>query len=252
MPEPVNILCLKWGKLYPADYANKLYRGVEQNMERPFRFFCCTDNAEGLDPKIEIISFPENPGIISHWPHVLVKLMVIRNGFGGLSGPTLFLDLDIVIMGSMEPFFDYEPGRFCIIHNWVNWRKKLLGRRPHVGNSSVFRFNAGPESDYIYQTFLKEIHRAEDRAQFNTEQAFLTYAAKNVVWWPEEWVRSFKWNCRPLFPLNFIRTPKAPKNCRILVFHGKPNPEEALVGYRGKKMHHYSRAAPWINGYWKN
>lgn len=250
MTEPVNILCLKWGTRYPAEYANKLYRGVARNLKRPFRFFCCTDNVEGLDSTIETIPFPDNPGVKRGWPDILVKLVLTRNGFGDLKGPTLFLDLDIVIMGSMEPFFDYEPGRFCIIHNWVNRRKQLLGRRPHVGNSSVFRFNAGAESDYIYQTFLKEIHRAEDRCQFNTEQAFLTYAAKDVVWWPDEWVRSFKWNCRPLFPLNLLSAPRQPKDCRILVFHGKPDPEEAIVGYRGKKIHHRTLPAPWITKNW--
>jgi len=39
MTEPVNILCLKWGTRYPAEYANKLYRGVARNLKRPFRFF---------------------------------------------------------------------------------------------------------------------------------------------------------------------------------------------------------------------
>jgi hypothetical protein len=251
MTEPVNILCLKWGTRYPAEYANKLYRGVARNLKRPFRFFCCTDNAEGLDSNIETIPFPDNPGVKRGWPDILVKLVLTRNGFGNLVGPTLFLDLDIVIMGPMDDFFDYQPGRFCIIHNWVNRRKQLLGRRPHVGNSSVFRFNAGPESDAIYQTFLKEIHRAEDRSQFNTEQAFLTYAAKDVVWWPNEWVRSFKWNCRPLFPLNLLRAPRQPKDCSILVFHGKPDPEEAIVGYRGKKVHHHTLPTPWVDTHWQ-
>ncbi|MCH8474650.1 MAG: glycosyl transferase [Opitutales bacterium] len=251
MPEHVNILCLKWGKLYPAEYVNKLYAGVARNLKRPFRFFCCTDNPEGLDPRIETIPFPQNPGIKRAWPDILVKLELTRPGFGDLQGPTLFMDLDIVIMEALDPFFDFEPGRFCIIHNWVNWRKKLIGQRPPVGNSSVFRFNAGTESDHIYQTFLKEMHRAEDSSQFNTEQAFLTYAAKNVVWWPDEWVRSFKWNCRPKFPLNLFCAPKPPKKCRILVFHGKPNPDEAILGYRGKKIHHHSKAAPWISEHWK-
>ena len=250
MTEPVNILCLKWGTRYPAEYANKLYRGVARNLKRPFRFFCCTDDAEGLDSTIETIAFPDNPGVKRGWPDILVKLMLTRNGFGGLQGPTLFLDLDIVIMGPLDDFFDFEPERFCIIHNWVNRRKQLLGRRPHVGNSSVFRFNAGLESDPIYQTFLKEMHRAEDRKQFNTEQAFLTYAAKDVVWWPDEWVRSFKWNCRPLFPLNLLSAPRQPKDCRILVFHGKPDPEEAIVGYCGKKIHHRTLPAPWITKNW--
>lgn len=248
---PVNIICLKYGVRYPAHYVRKLYAGVRRHLNRPFLFHCCTDDPTGLGPEVRIIPFPENPGIKCWWPHVLVKLMLTKDGFGGLSGPTLFLDLDLVIMDSLDPFFDYHPGRFCIIHNWVNRRKQALGLRPAVGNSSVFRFDAGPASDSIYQTFLREMDRAEDTRQFNTEQAFMTYAMKNPVWWPEEWVRSYKWNCRPMFPLNLIMAPKAPENCRILVFHGKPDPEEAIVGYHGRRPHHHIKPAPWIDPLWQ-
>lgn len=248
--DPVNILCLKWGTLYPAYYANKLYAGVARNLRRPFRFYCCTDDPTGLNSAINIIPFPENPGVKRAWPDILVKLALTRDGFGGLTGPTLFMDLDIVLTGSLDDFFEYQPGRFCIIHNWVNWRKQLIGRRPAVGNSSVFRFDAGPKSDVIYQTFIREIDRAENRSEFNTEQAFMTYAMKDPVWWPESWVRSFKWNCRPTFPLNLIRKPRLPQDCRILVFHGKPHPDEAILGYKGKRIHHHTRPAPWIANYW--
>jgi hypothetical protein len=67
----------------------------------------------------------------------------------------------------------------------VNFRKQLLGKRPHVGNSSIFRFDAGPKSGYIYETFEKEMHLAENTSVFNTEQAFLTHATsvKNI-WIP--------------------------------------------------------------------
>ena len=30
----------------------------------------------------------------------------------------LFLDLDVVITGSLDEFFDFEPGRFCVAKNW--------------------------------------------------------------------------------------------------------------------------------------
>lgn len=249
--QPVNVICLKYGTRYPASYVNKLHAGVTRHLKRPFLFHCCTDDPTDIAEDVKIIPFPDNPGIKSHWPHVLVKLMLTKDGFGDLTGPTLFLDLDLVIMDDLDPFFDYEPGRFCIIHNWVNWRKQLLGLRPDVGNSSVFRFDAGPTSDQIYQTFLKEMNRAEDRSIFNTEQAFMTYAMKNPVWWPQSWVRSYKWNCRPVFPINLIKSPAAPKDCKILVFHGKPDPEEAIVGYKGKKIHHTMKAAEWISNHWK-
>lgn len=248
--ESVNVLCLKYGTRYPSYYVNRLYAGVCRHLKRPFHFHCCTDNSEGIHEDIHIIPFPQNPGLKSWWPHVLVKLMLTKEDFGSFQGPTLFLDLDVVITGSLDVFFDYKPGSFCMIHNWVNWRKALLGKRPCVGNSSVFRFNAGKSSDYIYQTFLRKMHHAEDRNQFNTEQAFLTYAAKDVTWWPETWVRSFKWNLRPLFPLNLMLTPKLPSDCRILVFHGKPDPDEAITGYRGKRPHHHIKPASWIADNW--
>lgn len=246
----VNVLCLKWGQRYGAHYVNILHRAVTRHLHRPFRFFCCTEDAAGLDPGISLIPFPENPGIKRGWPDVLVKLMVTRDGFGNLEGPTMFLDLDIAIMDGIDCFFDFMPGKYCIIHNWVNWRKQLLGRRPAVGNSSIFRFEAGA-SNHIYETFIREMARAEDRSIFNTEQAFLTYAMQEVHWWPEEWVRSYKWNCRPPFPLNLLRVPKAPPSCRILVFHGRPDPDEAIRGYRGRKPTHHMLAAPWIAEHWK-
>jgi len=246
----VNVICLKWGTRYGPHYVNMLYRGVSRNLQRPFRFFCCTEDPSGLDAGVETIPFPENPGVKRGWPDILVKLAILKDGFGGLTGPTLFLDLDVAITGSIDCLFDYRPGRFCIIHNWVHWRKALLGRRPDVGNSSVFRYEAG-KSNHAYETFLREMDRAEDRAQFNTEQAFLTYAMGNPQWWPDAWVQSYKWNCRPTFPMNLLRPPVLPDDCRILVFHGRPDPDEAIRGFRGRKLHHHILPAPWIADYWK-
>lgn len=246
----VNVLCLKWGTRYDANYVNILFHSVRRHLPRPFNFYCCTENADGLDAEIRIIPFPDNPGVKRGWPDILVKLMVLQDGFGDLVGPTLFLDLDIVIMDDIGPLFDYKPGEYCIIHNWVNWRKQLLGRRPAVGNSSVFRFDAG-RSNHVYETFLREMGQAEDTRIYNTEQAFLTHAMEKVNWWPDEWVRSYKWNCRPAFPLNLLVTPKAPPGCRILVFHGRPDPDEAIRGYTGRKLHHHMQAAPWLADHWK-
>lgn len=247
----VNVICLKWGQRYPADYVNKLHAGVRRNLTRPFYFHCITDHSEGLHPDIQTIPFPDNPGIKTWWPHVLVKLMTTKEGFADLHGPTLFLDLDVVIMDNIDSLFDYKAGENCIIHNWVNWRKRLIGRVPFVGNSSVFRFDAGAKSDYIYQTFINEMARAEDTSIFNTEQAFLTYAMRNVNWWPKEWIRSYKWDCRPTFPFNLIGPPKKPKGCKILVFHGRPDPDQAILGFKGKRIYHNTKAAAWIEDYWR-
>jgi len=44
----VNVLCMKWGNKYPADYVNRLYSMVARNMQRPFRFICLTEDSVGL------------------------------------------------------------------------------------------------------------------------------------------------------------------------------------------------------------
>lgn len=246
----VNVICLKWGKRYGPHYVNILYDGVRKYLHRPFRFVCVTDDPTGLQAGIDTAPIPPDPGTSIAWPNVFLKLLVTGDGFAGLKGPTLFLDVDLAITGDLDGFFDYLPGKNCIIHNWIERRKTLLRRAPDIGNSSVFRFEAG-KSQYICDTFLREIARATDRTQFRTEQAFLTYAMRERYWWPDAWVRSFKRHSMRTFPLNLWLAPTLPEGAKILVFHGKPDPDEALVGYRGKRPHQHTLPAGWLAQYWR-
>lgn len=246
-----NVICLKWGTRYPAAYTNTLYRSVKKHLHRPFRFVCVTDDPTGLDEGIDAQPFPPNPGYKDpdDWPGIFAKLAILQDGFANLQGPTLFMDVDVVIMDDIDCFFDYKPGENCIIHNWIEWHKTLFRKRPNIGNSSVFRFEAG-KSGYIFDTFIREFEAAHDHKKYPTEQAFLTYAMKQVNWWPYEWVQSYKRGCRPIFPLNLFVAPKPPKT-RILVFHGHPDPDQAVVGFDDGKMRHKVLPAPWIEDYWK-
>lgn len=242
-----NVICLKWGMRYPASYTNILYHSVKRHLSRPFRFLCVTDDPSGLDEGIESHPFPNNPGY-EKWPNIFSKLAILQDGFADLEGPTLFLDVDVVIMQDIDCFFDYMPGRNCIIHNWIEWHKTLFRKRPAIGNSSIFRFDAG-RSGYIFETFVREFEAANDHSRYPTEQAFLTHAMKNPCWWPEEWVKSFKRTCRPVFPLNLLKAPARP-DTKILVFHGNPDPDQAVDGFRGKKVHHRVLPAKWILDDW--
>lgn len=139
----VNVLCLKWGDLYGPEYVNRLHRGVKANLRRPFRFVCSTDDPAGIDAGVECVPLPENPDVLGRpWPNVFAKLCLFRPGFAGLAGPALFLDVDLLVTGSLDKFFDYRPDDFCIIHNWIERRKRILRRVPEIGNSSCFRFDA--------------------------------------------------------------------------------------------------------------
>ena len=114
----VNVVCLKWGAVYGPEYVNRLYAGVKRNLNRPFRFVCFTDDPTGLVSGVEVASFPSPPsGWKYSWPNIFVKLCLFKDGLAGLEGPTLFLDIDQIIIGDLGRFFDYKPGEFCIIHN---------------------------------------------------------------------------------------------------------------------------------------
>ncbi len=246
---PVNIICLKWGTRYGPHYANALYAGVKKHLHRPFRFICVTEDGTGLHDGIETAPIPVNPGMTIKWPNVFLKLLITADGFANLKGPTLFCDLDVAIIDDIDCFFDYLPGKNCIIHNWIEMRKQLFRKAPDIGNSSLFRFEAG-QSQYICDTFLREMDKAVNPSLFRTEQAFLTYAMREHHWWPDTWVRSFKRHCMWAFPFNLWLTPRLPAGTKVLVFHGRPDPDQAVKGYRGSRIHQHALPASWIAEYW--
>ena len=261
---PVNVLCMKWGDYYTSDYVNRLYAGVKRNLMRPFRFVCVTDDPKGLVPGIEAVPFPPDPKVPGTyaprpWPNIFAKLALFKDGFANLKGPTLFLDIDLLVTGPLDRFFDYKPGEFCIIHNWVERRKSLFRRLPPIGNSSCFRFEAGT-SGGVWEVFLREKGDPGKVDCFRLgSQKFQTYAMMKtgkVNWWPNDWVCSFKRQLVPVFPLNKLFAPwRPPRNASIVAFHGQPDLPQALEGYYLKydkpvKPHLTCKPTKWILEYW--
>ncbi len=236
----VNVLCMKWGTLYPPDYVNRLYSMVARNLSLPFRFVCFTDDPDGIRPEVETrpipaIDLPVPPG---RW----LKQRVFVSPLHDLQGTALFLDLDIVIVAPIDAFFSV-PGEFLIIEDW-----KRKGR--HIGNSSVFRFEIGQHSD-----LLDEFRQQADAItrRFVNEQEYLTdfmYRKGVLHYWPEGWCVSYKHHCLPPFPYNLFRNPVIPQGSKIIVFHGHPKPHEALLG-KPKNLFKQMRPARWIADHWR-
>jgi len=242
----VNVICMKWGTKYGPEYVNVLRRMVARNLKRPHRFVCFTEHTEGLDAEVEVRPLPEcrvpNRPEVEAWR----KISLFRPDLADLKGPTLFLDLDIVITGSLDPFFDH-PGTFCIIHNWTH-----LDRR--VGNSSVFRFEAGAHPEVF-----EEYNRDPDAItqQHRNEQIYVSDRIDKSVgltWWPAPWCISYQKHCQARGLRRIFVEPQRPGTEHIVVFHGLPNPPEASrqwfflkKGWKPKLM----RPASWIAGFWK-
>ena len=241
------MVCLNWGERYGPRYVNNLYRGVARHLSPPFRFLCYTDSGKGLLSEVEqrpLDSLEAHPRMHNH---PFLKLSVIHER-AGLSGHCLFLDLDVVIVGSLDVFFTHRvPHGFCIVHNWIEAHKRILRAPPNIGNSSVFRFEAGRFAD-VLERYLEDPEWAE--AAFPTEQAFLSHVlGERLAYFPSPWVRSYKRHCHRPFPLNWILRPHMPQAARILVFHGRPDPHQVIAGYRGGWR---KRCCPWpqLAQYW--
>jgi hypothetical protein len=233
-----NVVCMKWGRRYPAEYVNRLHRMVQGHLALEHRFVCLTDDARGIGPGIECLPLPDFPLPRARRSVPWRKVGLFEPRLHDLSGTALFLDLDLVIVGGLDPFFAHRPGEFCIIPGWA---------RGHRGNSSVFRFEVGGLPEVAAR------FRADPEAvvgRWRGDQEFVCdLLGDRVNLWPRGWCRSFKHDCLRGRWLDWVLPPRLPAEARVVVFHGRPKPPDASAGFwrdRGWRV----RGARWIVRHW--
>lgn len=267
-PEIKQIICIKWGSKYGPEYVNRLRGMIARNITPPFRLFCFTDDAAGLHPDIEVRPLPvfdyEAPvRTRGKWPKSR-----LWGDLGDVTGVVLFLDLDVIITGNLDPFFTYgDPG------------DTILGRNPNtplerLGQTSVYRMRVGTLKP------LQALFRADPQGvadRYGYEQRFVTRNAPGGVrFWPRGWLAHFRMHSIPVFPLNYLRPPRVPRGSRIVIFAGALNPPDAIAGrwkpgwpsrspvehiragLRGDRteslarhLRHYLRPADWVRELWR-
>ncbi len=241
-PPAVTVMCMKWGPKYGAEYVNILYRMVCRHLSLPFRFVCFTDRAEGVVPEVECFPLPEIMVPVARQISPWKKVSVFKPQLEDLSGKVLFLDLDVVVTGSLDDLVGYS-NKLAIPENWTQPGQG-------VGNSSVFTFEVGALT-YIYDRYCETVETLFD--QFPNSQTFVSRTAAehgDLDFFPPEWVRSFKVDCMPGGLMNWIATPRLPKGARVVAFHGDPKPPEAAKGVYPGKWYKHVRPTPWIAQYW--
>lgn len=256
--EPVSILTMKWGTLYSADDVNRLAAQVRRHLQRPHRFICFTDDTSGLDPRIEALPLPELGLPEGHNDTRWRKLAIFRRDLAGLSGTALFLDIDLVVVDDLTPFFDL-PGDFYIIRDDDLFRPKPLRKiNPErdkflhgVGNSSVFRFQIGQHT-YILDAYLADPSAATQNYEIS-QQFQSTQLAKqgNLHYWPRGWCVSFKNDCVPRNFASYFRDPTLPPGAKIVLFAGAPKMEDVFAG-RGHKWYRRIGNIDWLRRAWEN
>ncbi len=229
-----QVICIKWGNRYGAEYVNRLYAMVERNITPPFRVYCFTDDARGIREDVTCFDLPPlGCPTPTNAPGKWRKIALWNRDLNGLSGTALFVDLDVVITRNLDPFFAFGDADDVV-----------LARNPikpfeRLGQTSVFRFPIGR-----YHQLLDDF-RADPQTiagHFQFEQRYVTQRCpRPVKFWPRRWVRHFRHHCLGPWPLRYFRPARLPRDARMVIFPGKPDPADALAGRWSGVEPHVSR-----------
>lgn len=210
---------LKTGGRYDWRWVEKLQRGVDAHYKKPRRFVCLTDADRHISPAIQTL--PLRHGWPGWWSKI--ELFDPRND---LTGPTLFFDLDTLIVGDLTEIAHYRHG-FTMAHEFY---------RPHLKCSTAMAWTG--DHSTIYRAFAADprkwmdeyIGRKDGRIG---DQAFIEDVMEEL----RQPVDTF----RALFDEKTIASYKVdgragpPPNAVAVAFHGEPKMDQAHAGW-GRKM----------------
>jgi hypothetical protein len=250
----INCICIKYGTAYGPEYVNRLRAGLARQTRLNLRFFCMTDDAAGLDSKVEVLSLPEEPFAARMEKAMetapkrgrLKKISLFRPDLiPDLDGPLLVFDLDVAIVGPIDDLRDHAPGKLCMRREW-----RASSRAPSLGHGSVERFDPKLHP-YLYE-FMARDPEAAVALGGGSEQTYTSASAARAgdfKPFPDAWIVSFKYDCRPPRPLNLLVEPRLPPDARVVCFHGRPKMDEAVEGYRAGPFQS-TRACRWLREAW--
>jgi hypothetical protein len=214
---PGNVCCFKYGEKYPPIYVERLYKMVKRHLSEPFEFHCFTEDATGIsNPAIQI-----HPLIDTDFKGAWHQATIFKPDIG-IKGKILYLDLDIVIVDSIDALIE-QPGDFVINKDW-----NLAG----VYNGSAFMFEAGALPD-AWAT-LQDIKDVVKDTELGAQRFITDFFRNKASFWPEGWIVSYKKHAVGGYP----------EGAKIVVFHGDPKPDKAMWGWGNVPPE------PWIIEHW--
>jgi hypothetical protein len=223
--EQLNLIVVKWGKLYTAEHVINLYEGAVRYTSVPFQFVVFTDNTDGLpkDKNWKFIKLPElNVPSNRGWWYKLEIFAKQHN----LIGKNLYVDLDVIVIKDLKIFWDLIITDGLYICRDFN--RQFLPTY-QACNSSVMGW-ANSSFDYLNEKFNAK--SKEIMGKYRGDQDYIQVYADSKIFWPDDIAMSWKWECwrrgkigSENYASNKLQT-FIRQNTRILVFHGQPKPEQ--------------------------
>ena len=202
----LTIACvLKSGGIYEAEWVRKLRDAVARNLPEKHRFVCLSD----VDVPCERIALQHD------WPAWWSKIELHRKGV--VDGPTLYLDLDTVIVGEIRWHgLMRSDADFAMLRSF--WAENMVG-------SGVMWWSGDGDTDKVYQKFLRQPeayiahHERNKDGPYVGDQAFVWDVMGREVPAINDHmpgIYSYKMHCKG----------RLPEDAAIVCFHGKPRPTE--------------------------
>lgn len=198
----INVVCLKWGDKFSADYVNNLFSGIERNTTTPFKFHCFTDDFAGILENIQCHKLPELD--ITGWWY---KLWLFSNEVPFESGERImFFDLDTIVTGNIDDILEYDcPADLCGLRNFYH---------PTRFASGLLMWRHGTQS-HIWNNFLVDPAKAQALSR-DGDQEWTENNAEHWTLWQEAFpdrIYSYKQSC----------VPDLPDTADIVCYHGTPS-----------------------------
>ena len=195
----IQVVVVKWGERYSAAHVNNTFEEIRKLSTREIKCVCVTDDAIGLADFIEYKPFPVWGG----WYETLkkgcrLKLSIFEPGLLDRDLPTLFFDLDTMILGDIAKLvkeLEKTGGMYmCRGHFIPFWRflsavKKVVKDYYYYGNSPILAFYP-KDFDCLVEDFKREFEYVRWRGITHkwpldrickTDERFISYFARGRV-----------------------------------------------------------------------
>lgn len=223
-------ICTCWDgrAYYPREYVNILYRMVQRHTTVPHDFVLyigpeaeAPGKCDGIEPAIRIV-----PAKMTSW--WLVTRFWQPDPPGIETKSLLYLDLDIVILGSLDDLIRF-PSDHALSREYPTGhipigaeRQAMRAENANIG-ITLIRNNAGAK---VWEEYIKAGSPQWDPLVTRSRGA-LPLAGQTIIndpkygiqkdLFPSDWVCSYKYQ---------VLKRGIPADCRIVHFHGNPKPHE--------------------------
>lgn len=207
---PTIACVLRSGGRYTAEWVHRLKRGIERHASEPHRFVCLSDIEV---PGVEVIPLREG------WPGWWSKIELFRPGL--LTGPTLYLDLDVVVVGDVAPLLS-ACSSFTMVHE--------RGESDYF-NSSAMAWNG--DMGWVFEAFRADAARHMERFRRHPrigDQAFVSDLLVGEGRAPRTFRQLLGYDAIVSYKRDRCETAPPPRAC-IVNFHGRPKPVDFREGW---------------------